>query len=142
MNEIKTRTSPSHQRYLDAGCTLSRTEVGKPSPTVPTLIHYYGLCRLCCVEMHDVNDRGFEECSSSPYNNSYYGEADITICTSCAGALYRAQANLEGRIARCTYCRKEKDSSFSLPFFDYHGEGTTKNILPNDIYYCGCRGWD
>jgi hypothetical protein len=43
---------------------------------------------------------------------------------------------LEGRKARCVDCRKETDSNWGLPFFEYR---------PNheyDKYYCGCEGWD
>jgi hypothetical protein len=44
--------------------------------------------------------------------------------------------DLKGRKAKCDYCKRIKESSFDLPFFEHK---------PNDkydSYYCGCRGWD
>lgn len=43
---------------------------------------------------------------------------------------------LKGRKARCSYCGKQVDSNWFLPFF---------HCKPNesfDEYYCGCGGWD
>lgn len=44
--------------------------------------------------------------------------------------------DLTGRKARCSYCGKQVDSNFNLPFFEYK---------PNELfdsYYDGCFGWD
>jgi len=45
--------------------------------------------------------------------------------------------DLTGRKARCSYCKKERDSTDKwLAFFGHR---------PNELYdeyYCGCRGWD
>jgi hypothetical protein len=43
---------------------------------------------------------------------------------------------LEGRMAKCTYCKSTMPSSTELPFFTYLGD------KEKDDYYCGCRGWD
>ena len=49
-----------------------------------------------------------------------------------------SDAELRGRVARCTYCKAERpsDGPDTLPFFEYHPD------QPHDTYYCGCRGWD
>jgi len=45
--------------------------------------------------------------------------------------------DLSGRMAICTYCRKEAPSDpEKLPFFELVGD------RDKDRYYCGCRGWD
>ena len=44
--------------------------------------------------------------------------------------------DLTGRQAICSMCKKKKDSSIDLPFFEYHPD------KEYDWYYCGCRGWD
>lgn len=44
--------------------------------------------------------------------------------------------SLEGRQARCAYCKRIVDSSPELAYFGY------KPHLEYDDYYCGCRGWD
>jgi hypothetical protein len=139
-------SSPSHQRYLDSGCEMTREVPGRPIwGGTAKMIHFYGPCADCGVEMQDVDDRGFEECSLSPYTNSYYGDPDHTICTSCAGKRYRAASDLTGRMAKCHY-KSGRDgkahangpvaSSFSLAFFEY------KPDQEFDTYYCGCWGWD
>lgn len=45
-------------------------------------------------------------------------------------------ANLEGRIAKCSWCDNKKESSYKLPFFQY------KPSKEYDEYYCGCGGWE
>ena len=45
-------------------------------------------------------------------------------------------ASLDGRVAKCLYCKKETPSSQNLPFFEY------LYLRDHDSYYCGCRGWD
>jgi len=65
------------------------------------------------------------------------------VCVICYGidegaaVIDESPPDLAGRKAKCTYCKREKDSSLELPFFEY-GEGKWKH----DWYYCGCRGWD
>ena len=79
---------------------------------------------------------------------------------------------LEGRVARCPSCKKERPSSTTLPFFEFRGEGSAAAThcaecryterahpavigrgfctgfktdpagLPKDSFYCGCKGWD
>ena len=46
------------------------------------------------------------------------------------------QPSLEGRIAKCSYCKNERPSSYLLPFFKYRPDKDC------DEYYCGCFGWD
>ena len=147
---MKTRISGSHQRYLDAGCVVSRTVLGPPLSIGTqyahmTEIHYYGKCRLCGNEMRDVDERGYEDVSASPYTATYYGDPDTTICTSCAGEVYRESVDLTGRMAKCAYSTTRSGnlhnpetvkSGFGLAFFEY------KPDKDFDTYYCGCHGWD
>jgi hypothetical protein len=74
-------------------------------------------------------------------------------CVSCAGldpgahVVDESPPSLDGRTARCVYCRHEAPSSTGLAFFEYLGPGSNHyrakgNPKPNDAYYCGCRGWD
>lgn len=44
--------------------------------------------------------------------------------------------DLTGRRAKCPYCKNTRESSTTLPFFQYRAEAEL------DSYYCGCRGWD
>ena len=65
------------------------------------------------------------------------GKPACAICT-CVEVEHECEGNkgLEGRKAKCSYCEKMEDSSWSKPFFEYQ---------PNkeyDYFYCGCRGWD
>lgn len=46
------------------------------------------------------------------------------------------QPILRNRKARCSYCGKEVDSNFNLPFFEF------KPAEEYDSYYCGCGGWN
>ncbi len=67
------------------------------------------------------------------------------ICVICAGIHSGADIivkkcegsdGLEGRTAKCGYCKNTTNSNWELPFFEY---------CPNekyDEYYCGCYGWD
>lgn len=114
------RTSSSHQRYLDLGCQMTRSEIGKPNPRTPTEIHYYEPCRVCGETMRDVDEHGYEDCSRSPYTMDAYGPPDITICTRCAHETFMARNNLSERLARC-HCGRTVDSSWSLAFFEYRG---------------------
>lgn len=72
-----------------------------------------------------------------------YGELDgKPVCAICVGIDPRAQEiddsppDLTGRTAVCPYCKSERPSDFTLPFFEYRpGER-------RDDFYCGCRGWE
>ena len=132
------RMSGSHKRYLDAGCIMTRSEVGNPMPYngSPKEIHYYGPCASCGKEMRDVDANGYEDCSGSPYDANYYGPPDVTICTACAHTRYMNGIDLSGRNAMCPYCEKRVQSGWGLAFFEY------KKDRGIDTYYCGCRGWD
>jgi hypothetical protein len=120
------RVSPSHQRNLDAGCRVTRTEVGNPSPVDGhhTVIHIYGRCAGCGEEMRDVTPDGFEDVRHSPYLATYYGPPDPTVCTGCAGRRQSGRQNAASRRAACVVCGKLSP-----------GPGP-------DTYYCGCAGWD
>lgn len=43
---------------------------------------------------------------------------------------------LEGRHATCEMCGRKVDSKWTLPFFEYRPNKV------DDVYYCGCGGWD
>ncbi len=63
------------------------------------------------------------------------------VCVICTGLTPAARQivdspDLKGRIAQCCYCGHEEASSLALPFFQYCPD------KPNDMFYCGCRGWD
>lgn len=64
------------------------------------------------------------------------------VCVICLGIDPKATEvaeelpDLAGRKARCPYCRKTRDSSFDLPFFEY------KKDSEEDQFYDGCFGWD
>ena len=49
---------------------------------------------------------------------------------------HNMKTELAGRVAWCPYCRSERPSDPNLPMFQYQPSS------PNDVYYCGCRGWD
>jgi hypothetical protein len=63
------------------------------------------------------------------------------VCPICLGSnpgatkIADKQPSLEGRFAKCDYCKRIAPSSYKLPFFT-QGKGEM------DSYYCGCRGWD
>jgi hypothetical protein len=72
-------------------------------------------------------------------------EDDNPICVICSGIVSGAtvvikecsgNAGLEGRKAKCLYCKKTVDSNWGLMLFGYMPEGEYDN------YYCGCRGYD
>ncbi len=43
---------------------------------------------------------------------------------------------LKDRKAVCLSCQRGVPSSTGLAFFEHRPQG------PNDVYYCGCKGWD
>lgn len=63
-------------------------------------------------------------------------------CVSCSGLtpdahIEAAAPDLTGRFAHCAYGPHARvPSSTDLAFFEY------KPDKPEDIYYCGCYGWD
>lgn len=64
------------------------------------------------------------------------------VCVICLGIVPGADEvdenppDLEGRTARCVYCRKERPSAINLAFFEHLPEHDY------DRYYCGCYGWN
>ena len=67
------------------------------------------------------------------------------VCVICLGIKEGAteidhevhgNEGLEGRKARCPYCKKTTDSRWELPFFEH------KPNAEYDEYYDGCFGWD
>jgi len=57
-------------------------------------------------------------------------------CVICFNTKVGESPNLEGRTAKCTYCKTTVKSDIKLPFFGYMPD------REKDDYYCGCRGWD
>ena len=53
-----------------------------------------------------------------------------------ADKVMETEPNLEGRTAKCTYCKNTRPSSTALAFFEF------KPTAAFDVYYCGCYGWD
>ena len=74
------------------------------------------------------------------------GKDNKPCCVICAGIIAGAYEvddsppSLIGRKAICAYSATKRhgevDSSPNLAFFEYRPE------RQEDIYYCGCRGWD
>lgn len=66
---------------------------------------------------------------------------EIPVCAICIGLKEGATQvaekalDLTNRLARCS-CGRTRPSSLGLAFFEYKPE------LSNDVYYCGCNGWD
>lgn len=63
-------------------------------------------------------------------------EDGIPCCLMCKEITPLAQVvteapNLEGRVAKCYICKRSKQSSLDLPFFEYMRDRY-------DYYYCGC----
>lgn len=63
------------------------------------------------------------------------------VCVICYGMKPEAQIiaetpDLEGRVARCADCGKERPSNINLPFFEHRPH------MEKDSFYCGCLGWD
>ena len=64
------------------------------------------------------------------------------VCAICVGLDPRATViveppNLSGRKAHCSYgAHAIVDSSIDLAFFEHRPD------VPEDVYYCGCYGWD
>lgn len=46
------------------------------------------------------------------------------------------QPDLTDRLASCAYCGKQRPSNPNLAFFEH------KLGLTEDVWYCGCHGWD
>lgn len=76
--------------------------------------------------------------------NARTSEGD-PCCVICAGLKPEAliidhevhgTEGLEGRKARCPYCKKTTDSRWELAFFEHKPESEY------DEYYDGCFGWD
>ena len=64
------------------------------------------------------------------------------VCVICTGIVKGwdqiddKPPSLEGRVAKCGSCKNTKPSSTELAFFEYTPS------KPQDMYYCGCGGWD
>ena len=77
------------------------------------------------------------KCGHSP-NGHYIKEGNkypcCVICNCCE--VSENNYNLNERTAKCTYCNKETESNYNLPFFKYCED------IDFDEYYCGCYGWN
>ena len=64
------------------------------------------------------------------------------VCVICVGIdpgateVKDPNPKFEGRKAICATCGHETESRPELAFFEY------RPLVINDLYYCGCRGWD
>ena len=64
------------------------------------------------------------------------------VCVICIGIKPEAEQvadeppKLDGRTAKCAYCKSTVPSDTRLAFFEHKPE------QPQDRYYCGCHGWD
>lgn len=69
-------------------------------------------------------------------------------CPMCIGIRAGAEEidpnppNLDGRIAYCSSCAKERPSRADLPFFEFGRFNKGTHDMSQDSYYCGCAGWD
>jgi len=70
-------------------------------------------------------------------NATHEGKPCCAICIGLNDDAERVieAPDLNGRMATCS-CGKKAPSSTSLPFFEHC---PTKE---QDLYYCGCRGWN
>jgi hypothetical protein len=82
------------------------------------------------------------KCGHAANSTMPVGGKQVPCCVICTGLKdgwdeIDQTVNLDGRMAICDACgESQRPSSTNLPFFNYHP------TLPNDYYYCGCRGWD
>lgn len=74
-----------------------------------------------------------------------HNNGEIRACPGCGhlfpddpryGRRSPTEEDLQGRVAKCTYCKNEINSHLNAPFFIY------KPKEDKDEYYCGCQGWD
>ena len=65
-------------------------------------------------------------CNGEPY----------CIIHECSEIMEINDELLKGRVAKCSWCKRECASSITLPFFKYTPQ------KEKDEYYCGCGGWD
>lgn len=73
------------------------------------------------------------KCGHTANAETYDGRPYCIIC-GCEEIM--PKPDLTKRKARCSFCGKEVDSDYNLPFFEYRKDKET------DSYYCGCGGWD
>lgn len=83
--------------------------------------------------MQKYHQRPLMECGHIA-NSTKEGKPSCGICLCYEVA--NEEPYLEGRMAECMECGKEKPSQKSLPLFAYRPK------FPTDKYYCGCQGWD
>ena len=71
-------------------------------------------------------------------NATSEGKPACAICVGInPGALEIAtQPELAGRKSKCSYCKRERESSSDLPFFEHRPKDAF------DRHYDGCRGWE
>lgn len=72
--------------------------------------------------------------------NGYLIKDDKTSTPCCVVHSCDEVANevpdLDGRVAICQSCKREKESNAGLAFFSHRPNAE------KDVFYCGCRGWD
>lgn len=67
----------------------------------------------------------------------FNAETKEPYCVICdCSEIQEEIPNLDGRIARCSYCGNTTKSQYTLPFFEHQPD------KEYDKYYDGCFGWD
>jgi hypothetical protein len=80
----------------------------------------------CVALANDANDK-----SVCPVHVGTNQDAD-------ARAVDQNAPDLSERTARCPYCKSQRPSDYSLPFFEL-ARPLSEDM---DSFYCGCRGWE
>lgn len=71
-------------------------------------------------------------------NATHNGQPCCVICFGIhKGASTIAETpDLNGRTAKCASCKNSRPSNVNLAFFEW------RPTKAEDLYYCGCQGWD
>ena len=90
--------------------------------------------------MNAMEPRPLMKCGHAANATNSRGEPSCVICIGIDPGAEQIDPNppsMEGRKARCTYCKREtKSDTTKLAFFEHHPKAEF------DGYYCGCLGWD
>lgn len=87
-----------------------------------------------------MNTKPMMKCGHAANSTTAAGDPACVVCVGLAeGALDVDDdpPDLSGRKATCFQCgERERPSSPGLAFFEHRPADS------QDLYYCGCRGWD
>lgn len=78
-------------------------------------------------------------CRASGTCTSLHGvkyDPPVPVCVVHSCIEVGEEPNLEGRVAKCSSCRRTQPSTEPAAFFTHYPNHDT------DSFYCGCRGWD